>query len=119
MSNIQEETPTITRGDLQPDLAVMVGDDEGFADFTTITPADCIVLGEMNDVLVVNDQPTTCEASLDGKTMLVVREWVAGETDLAGRMHVTVRVLWPGGEPQTFPDDTPLILNIRRRAGDA
>lgn len=118
MSAVLTDPPTMTRGDLEPTLEVEVGDEEGVADFSTLSADDVTVRAQLGDNLVVDDKVDAIIPSVDGKTARVLRNWVAGETDLPGRMWITIVVAWPGGKPQHFPEDTPLLLNIRRAPGD-
>ena len=110
---------TITRGDLKPDLEIIIGDDAAQADFSAVTAGMCTVTGELDGAVVFSGPPASVSPSPDGKELTLVRPWVAGDTDSTGRMWITVQVLWPDGDPQTFPEDSALLLQIRRAPGDA
>lgn len=119
MSIIALDPPTMTRGDLKPDLTVDIGDALGIADFSAIDETMVQVSVVQGTVALVLAQPTAFTPSDDGKTARVVRAWEAGETDAVGRCWVNVIVAWPAGKPQHFPEDTPLRLDIRPAPGDA
>lgn len=119
MSVMDYEPPTMTRGDLKPDLEVTLGDAAGVANFSVVTAGQVTVLGVMNGTVVVDDVVDSVTPSVDGKTLKVVRAWEVAEVDASGRMWVCFRVDWPGAKPQTFPEDSPLILYVRRAPGDA
>ena len=118
MTVMDMEPVSITRGDLRPDLEVVIGDDANDVNFSGLTVDDVTVFCEMDGLIVASGHPDTITPQAANKELLVVREWVDGETDTAGRMYITVEVKWSDGDPQTFPDDTPLMLHIRRKAGD-
>lgn len=118
MSVMDYEPPTMTRGDLKPDLDVVLGDESNLADFSAVNAGMVRVLGVMNGEVVLDDDVDTVIPSGDGKTLRVIRAWTAGEVDESGRMWVCFKVAWPTGKPQTFPEDTPLIMNIRPAPGD-
>lgn len=118
MSVTEYDPPTMTRGDLKPDLEVVLGDDAGVAVFSAVTPDMVTVTGVMDGVVVFSDTVDAVTPSGDGKTMRVVRAWAPGDVDTSGRMWVTFSVAWPGAKPQTFPEDSPLILYIRPAPGD-
>jgi hypothetical protein len=111
--------PTLTRGDLKPDVVITISDSRADADFSDLTTANVRVIGEINGVEVFNSLATVVTPAEDGKSAEVRRAWSAGDTDVVGRMWVRVVVTWPGGPPQTFPKGTPPYLDIRRAAGDA
>lgn len=112
------DPPTMTRGDLEPPVEIEIGDEQGIADFSDLAPADVRVVAVQGSLEVVNDAVTSVVPSADGKTARVLRTWASGETDDWGRMWITVVVDWPGGRPQHYPEDTPLLLNIRKAPGD-
>lgn len=107
---------TLTRGDRTPTPVITIGDERDDADFSSLTTDDVWFRAEMNGVLVINGHPDSIEPSVDNKSLTVTREWQDTETDVSGRMYIWVTVDWPTG-PQTFPE-SPLILDIRRAAGD-
>lgn len=119
MSVMDYEPPTMTRGDLKPDIDVVLGDASSAANFSAVTPEQVTVIGVMNGVVVVDDVVDEVFPAEDGKTMRVVRAWEPDEVDDSGRMWVVFRVDWPGEKPQTFPEDTPLMLYFRQAPGDA
>lgn len=119
MSIIGFEPPTMTRGDMKPDLVVDIGDALGFADFSALVPDQVRISVVQGTVALVLDNVDSITPSGDGKTARVVRAWQAGETDAKGRCWVSVIVDWPTGEPQHFPEDTPLRMYIRPAPGDA
>lgn len=111
-------TTTMTRGDLKPDAVITISDARSDADFSTLTPQEVLVIGEMAGVEVINAHPTAVTAAADGKSAEVRYAWATGDTDVVGRMWLRVVVTWPDGDPQTFPKGTPLYLDIRRAPGD-
>lgn len=109
----------IARGDLKPRLEITIGDAAGIADFGAITAADVRIVAEQDGVVIVDSAPNSITPSTDGHSATVIRQWQAGETDAIGRMWISVVVKWPDAAyPQTFPDDGPLRLDVRRNAGD-
>lgn len=110
---------SMTRGDLKPDLEITISDGDGVADFSGLDVGDCTVICEINGVVVVEDPPTSVTPAQDGQSAVVVRQWVAGETDEVGRMWCVVEVDWGTDKPQTFPQDSALRLDIGRASGDA
>jgi hypothetical protein len=111
--------PTMVRGSLKPDLTVSVSDTAASANFGAVTKNEVTVICEVDGEIVATGHPDTYTPAGDNKSATVVRAWVAGETDNAGRMWVSVRIDWPTAKPQTFPHDGPLRLDIVRAAGDA
>jgi hypothetical protein len=118
MNAVEFDAPTMTRGDLKPDLEVIIGDASDDADFSALDESMVTVSCVQGSLAVVLDQPTLIESLDGGARLRVVREWGDGETDVAGRIWVTISVAWPGTKPQHFPEDTPLLLNIRKAPGD-
>lgn len=110
--------PMMTRGDVEPPLAVTISDSRAAADFSVLTASDCRIQVEHDGVLIIDDPADSIEVASDNKSAIVRRAWGAGETDTAGRFWVRIEVNWPGGKPQTFPDDAPLRLDIGRAPGD-
>lgn len=108
----------MTRGDLLPDLEIVIADTAADADFSTLTAGACFLVAEMDGVKVIDDAFDTITVAPDGKSATLKRAWAAGETATVGRMYLSVRVEWPVGLPQTFPESAPLRLDIRRAAGD-
>lgn len=109
----------MTRGSLKPDLQVTIGDDSDTADFSTLTVADIRIVAEQNGLTVVDGPITLLDVSTDGHEATVSRAWQDGETDLQGRMWISVVVAWESGKEQWFPADGPLRLDINRAPGDA
>lgn len=109
----------IVRGDRKPDLQVTLSDAASAATFASVTPSMVRVVAEMDGLRVIDAQPDSVTPSVDGKTAVVKRAWADGDTDEVGRMWITVVVTWPGADPQSFPADGPLRLDIARAAGDA
>lgn len=112
-------TTTMVRGSLKPDLQVTIADAAALADFSAVDKTAVTVICEVGGQIVAQGQPDTYVAAPDKKSAVVTRAWGANETANAGRMWVSVVVVWPGTKPQTFPDDGPLRLDIVRAAGDA
>lgn len=110
---------TITAGDLKPDLEITLADARADANFSLVDAADCHIYGVVNGILKVDDVATSITVAPDNKSAVVKREWVAGETDTTGRMWISVEVTWTDGDTQTFPEDTPLRLDIRPAAASA
>lgn len=119
MSVMEYDPPTMTRGDLKPDLEATLGDARGVANFSAVDPDMVTVVVVLNGAVIVEDVVDDAIPSPDGKTVVVTREWQDGETAESGRMWVCFRINWPGAAPQTFPEDSPLIMNIRPAPGDA
>ena len=109
----------MTRGDLLPELEIVIADSAGDADFSSLTANACYLVAEMDGIEVIDAVFDSIAVAQDLKSATLKRAWVAGETDTVGRMYLSVRVNWPGGVPQTFPEGAPLRLDIRRAAGDA
>lgn len=109
---------TLTRGDRKPAAYITLSDARADANFTNLAVDKITVIGERNGSIVFSGHPDTIEPSQDGKSAVIVRSWQVGDTDVAGRMYITVQVEWPDGAVQTFPNDSPLSLDIRRAPGD-
>jgi len=109
---------TIKRGDRKPDLEIIIGDDDAEADFTDVTVGMVRVLGELDGVLVVDGTPSLVVPSQDGKELTVTYPWGVGETDVAGRMWLSVEVEWAVDNTQTFPEEGALLFGIERAPGD-
>jgi hypothetical protein len=116
---IDYDVACIVRGSLKPDLEVTITDEEGEVDFTGLTASMVTMTCEMDSTVVATGEPYVADVAPDGKSAVVKRSWVAGETDTVGRMWVSVTVDWPGAKPQTFPAAGPLRLDVVRAAGDA
>lgn len=114
-----DEIPTITRGNLEPPLAMTISDARADADFSTITASACRFTVEQGGVLIIDDVATSVTPAADGKSAVVRRAWGIGETDIVGRCWVTCNVAWTASREQTFPDEGPLRLDIVPAAGDA
>lgn len=99
-------------GDLHPALKITVTDSRADANFTPVQASNVRIRVTNNGTLVVDDPPDSIDASDDGKSLTVVRNWLDGETDRGGHYWVRVVVDWATGEPQTFPDEGPLRLDI-------
>lgn len=112
-------TPEIVRGDLKPALRVLISDARSTANFAAITADQVLVVGEMNGAVIFSTPPTEYIPADDGKSATVVREWGDGDTDVSGRLWVSIIVMWAGTSPQTFPNDGPLRIDVTRAAGDA
>ena len=82
------------RGDLKPDLEVVLTDDGLPID---LTPTDNINVIGMQNREVLFTRPGFGSAA-----GLVTMQWEPGDTDTAGRIDIEVEVIWPGGKPQTF-----------------
>jgi hypothetical protein len=109
----------ITRGDDWPDILFTIGDSRADADFSTLDPSAVRIQGELDGVVVVDDNPDTVDAAPDNKSAVLKRAWEAGETDVAGVMWFTAEVEWTSGKTQTFPRTGAIPLHINRRPGDA
>lgn len=101
------------RGDLKPDLMIEVADARSDADFTNLTSGDCRVVCVINKEIIVDDQVDSIAIADDGKSAIISRAWEPGETDTAGKMYIRAVIEWPGGKPQSFPEDAFLVLPIR------
>lgn len=110
--------PTITRGDIKPALTITISDARDTANFGAVAKSAVRVVGEMDGIVVFNDEPDEYTPSPDGKSATLKREWRTADTDEAGRMWVSVIVTWPTASPQTFPDDGPIRIDIGRAPGD-
>lgn len=108
----------MVRGDLKPDLMIQVADARSDADFSNLTAANCRVVCVMNGRTVVDDTVDTITIAADGKSAILSRAWELGETDTAGKMYIRAVIEWPGSKPQSFPDDTFLVLPIRAANDD-
>jgi hypothetical protein len=113
------EPATLTRGDLKPDAVITISDARDDADFSGLDVGQCMIIGEMDGEVVFGDPPDSVVPAGDGKSALVTRAWKTGDTDESGRMYVWVLVTWGATAPQHFPQDTPLIVDIRRAPGDS
>lgn len=109
----------MTEGDLHPTLSITISDTRADANFAPVQASQCRIKGVQNGVVVFNSQPDNVSASGDGKSLTLRRDWVAGDTDTPGHMWLSVVVDWVTSEPQTFPDEGPLRLDISRRSGSA
>ena len=109
---------TMTRGDRKPDATITLSDARNDANFSTLALDKITVIGERNGSVVFSGHPASIAPSQDGKSAVIVRPWQVGDTDVSGRMYITVVVQWPDGTEQTFPNDSPLSLDIRRKPGD-
>lgn len=108
----------IVRGDQKPDLQITLSDAAGAATFASVTPAQVRIVAEQDGTVVIDGPPDSVTPSTDGSTAVVRRAWADGDTDTAGRMWISVVVEWSGADPQTFPANGPLRLDIARAAGD-
>lgn len=106
------------RGDLKPDLEVIIGDDDAEADFSTLTAGACAIVVEQDNDVIVDDAADSIAVAPGNKTAILKRAWETGETDRDGRHWVQVRVTWPDGDIQYFPEDGALRLDIERAPGD-
>jgi hypothetical protein len=111
--------PTITRGDLKPDLRVAITDDSQTSTFNGLPLSAYTIKGELDGQVVFSGNPTGVALSNSDYTATLTRPWSAGETDNVGRLWISVEVEWSSGKKQTFPDDGPLRLDVSRAAGDA
>lgn len=59
------------------------------------------------DVVVDDDDP-----EVDTGAGTVTHSWLAGETDLPGRLWIRVQVVWDDGLEQTFPPYGDLVWDI-------
>lgn len=112
------DIPSIVRGDRAPDMLITISDERDDADFSTLTAADCTIVGEMDDVILFERQAADLEVAPDSKSAVVRASWLPDDVDTAGRLWVQVRVNWSGSLPQTFPRGSALPVDIRRAAGD-
>jgi hypothetical protein len=116
---IMTEMPTITRGNLKPDLQISITDDSETSSFMGLAASAYTITGEMDGVVVFSGIPTGVALSNNNFTATLTRPWTAGETDEVGRLWLSVEVEWSSGKKQTFPDSGPLRLDVARAAGDA
>lgn len=104
----------IKAGDLTPPLVVDLTDTDETTNPPTTTPVDLTpatavhVKATQGGVVLFDD----AAPARDNAAGVVTHQWAAGETDIPGRMFVEVRVTWPGGKPQTFPDKGELTVDI-------
>jgi hypothetical protein len=113
------EMPTITRGNLKPDLQISITDDSETSSFMGLAASAYTITGEMDGVVVFSGIPTGVALSNNNFTATLTRPGTAGETDEVGRLWLSVEVEWSSGKKQTFPDSGPLRLDVARAAGDA
>lgn len=109
----------MTRGDVKPDLQINLTDASGTANFIGITASQVRVIGELGGSVLFDSEPTEVTPSGDGTSMIVRRVWAPEDTDEVGILWVTVVVDWPSDKAQSFPEEGPLRLDIRRAPGDA
>lgn len=113
-------TPTtLARGDRKPDAVITISDTRADADFTSLTTGTCWVVAEQDGAIVFRAHPDSVAVNADSKTAQIRRAWGEGETNNVGRMYIWVEVEWPDGTVQHFPKGTPLVVDIRRKPGDA
>lgn len=92
------------RGDLEPDLVIDV-----VAAPTTVDLNQVVtwrIRGRMRGAtaLILDVVPTSVAVDpVDKYKATVTHQWVAPETNTAGLMLLEVRMVWPGGAPQTSP----------------
>ena len=105
---------------MKPDLVVTLKDARVGLDFGALTADRVNFIIEQDGRLVGTGPAYSIEPIMDGTRAIVKRAWQAGETDVAGRMWITVVVDWsPGADPQSFPADGPMRLDVLRQPGDA
>lgn len=109
----------ITRGDRKPPLEITIADADEAATFSSLSASACLIQGELDGVVVINAQPDSYTPAPDNKSAVLRREWGVGETDVEGRLWLSVEVTWPDGRKQTFPGGSRLYIDIRRAPGDA
>lgn len=96
----------IKRGDLEPPLEISCTRDGTSVDLTNADSVHVVLAHSVS-----GETPVRREASgtADGK---VVMAWQAEDTDVVGIINVEVEVTWPGGRPETFPDDDYLAVEV-------
>mgnify|MGYP001562053329 CR=1 FL=1 len=104
------------RGDLEPDLVVVVEDAAGLANLNLVV--SWRIIGKLHGVLVVNGAPTTVVVDSGNSAKATIsRAWVSGETAVTGDMQVEVEAMWPGARPQTFPASGYGVVRIHADLG--
>lgn len=97
---------TIHRGDRLPNFAATLADADGNApDLDTATEVRF-------QLRSTRDGTTKVDGAATGDGAVATYEWAAGDTDTPGRYWAEIHVTWPGELPQTFPNDTPIVVHI-------
>lgn len=98
---------TMKKGDLLPDLVITVtGVGGAVVNLTTATTIT--VIGEMEGAAV----PLFQRAATGNASGVVTMAWQPGDTATAGRLNISVKVVWPGTKPQHFPASSFLSVDI-------
>lgn len=101
----------IRRGSLRPGLQVtLTARDE---DTGVIGPVDLTTASSITAIGVQNGQAIIGRSVTGDANGVVNMSWETGDTDAVGYIHFRFRVVWPNGEPQTFPDETEDDVKVR------
>lgn len=106
----------IKRGDLEPDLVLIVEDADGETNLNAVV--SWRILGTLHGELVIDDAPDLIEVDAgNASKATLTRAWVAGDTAAVGELRVEVEAMWPGSRPQTFPASGYGVVRIRADLG--
>lgn len=94
----------IVQGSVEPPLEMTLTDNGNPLNLSTAVAVQ--LEGRRHDV-VVFDEALAGPYSAVGT---VARDWVAGETDIPGRVWVKATVVWPGGREQVFQPVEPVWI---------
>lgn len=86
-------------GDLKPDLEIDLSPRERQTLFHIEDAVSVNVVGKIGSTIVFGRPATSAETR--GRYAHVVMEFQPGDTDTAGRVQVSVVIVWPGNKPQT------------------
>jgi hypothetical protein len=98
---------------------MLLADDREEGIFTGVTAGMVTLVGEMEGQVVLEEPADDILAAEDGKSAVIRRAWALGDTDVAGRMYCRAYITWPGTRRQHFPRTFALVVDIRRKPGDA
>jgi hypothetical protein len=99
----------LKQGDREPPL---IFDLSGTPTPDLTTASSVLVRGWRNGLLVITDSAPVTTATT------VTHNWVAGETDTAGRTWFEVKVTWPGTKPQVYPVLGQLPVDVEEVLAD-
>jgi hypothetical protein len=102
---------SIKTGDLEPPWQVAISDGAQAADLTTVESWR-FVARQGSAVLFTDTNPTVVVDGTNTYEATVTHDWVAGETDVAGRVDAEIVAVWPGAREQTFPSSGRVQLTI-------
>lgn len=108
---------TIKRGDLYPELIVILRDvNKDPVDLTAAIAIGFHMKDALTDALIIEDG--ACAKDADPTTGEVTYTWLSGDTDTAGIYLGEFEVLWPNSKTQTFPSKGYVVLEIEEDIAD-